>query len=142
MLVAVSGCRSNNIESKIGRRVGAQCETSKPCIIRISDLTDFQWDEMYVFTYIAASDQIEQIIGVPVAERVQFTRKVVFRWHGKVVHNEELPTQVDNLLDGQVVFDIPDEDFYKLYRVDSAVFQVSKREFEDGVYYELKQVKP
>jgi hypothetical protein len=142
ILLALSGCGSNSIESKIAGRVKAQCETPKPCIIRISDLTDFQWDEMYAFRYSASVDQIQQVIGVPVTEKVQFTRKVVFRLRGKVVHYEELPTQVDNFLDGQVDFDIPEKDFYRLYRVDSAVFQVNKKEFENGVYYELRQVTP
>lgn len=142
MVLVVSGCGFNNIESKIASRVRAQCQTPKPCIVRISDLTDFQWDEMYAFTYSASSDQIEQIIGVPLAEKVQFTRKVVFRWNGKVVHYEELPTQVDNFLDGQVDFDISDKDFYKLYPIDSAVFRVDKKEFENGIYYELRQIAP
>jgi hypothetical protein len=142
MLVAVSGCRSNNIESKVAGRVREQCETAKPCIIRISDLTDFQWDEMYAFSYSASIDQIEQIIGAPVTEKGQFTRKLVFRWQGKVVHYEELPTQVDNFLDGQVDFDIPNNDPYKLYPVSSAVFRVDQKQFEDGTYYELNQVAP
>lgn len=141
-MFALSSCGSNSIESKIAGRVRAQCETAKPCIIRISDLTDFQWDEMYVFRYSASIDQIEQVIGAPVSEKTQFTRKLVFRLHGNVVHSEELRTQVDNFLDGQVDFDIPDKDFYKLYRVDSAVFRVVKKEFENSVYYDLKQVAP
>jgi hypothetical protein len=142
ILLAVSGCGCNNLEGKIAGKVRAQCETSKPCIVRISDLTDFQWDEMYAFRYSASIDQIQQVIGVLVTEKVQFTRKLVFRLRGKVVHYEELPTQVDNFLDGQVDFDIPDKDFYKLYRVNSAVFRVNKKEFENGIYYELSQVSP
>jgi hypothetical protein len=142
IVLAANACGGNNIESKIASRVRAQCETAKPCIIRISDLTDFQWDEMYAFRYSASSDQIEQVIGVPLTETGQFTRKVVFRWRGKVVHYEDLPTQVDNFVDGQVDFDIPDNSFYKLYSVDSAVFHVDKREFESGIYYDLRQVAP
>ena len=142
VVFALSSCASNGIESRIAGRVKAQCEIPKPCIIRISDLTDFQWDEMYVFKYSASIDQIEQVIGAPVNEKTQFTRKVVFRLRGNVVHSEELPTQVDNFLDGQVDFDLPDKEFYKLYRVDSAVFRVEKKEFENGVYYDLRQVAP
>ena len=142
LVLALSGCGSNNIESKIASKVTAQCNTPKPCIIRISDLTDFEWDQMYVFRYSASIDQIEQVIGVPVTERAQFTRKVVFLWHRKVVHCEELPTQVDNFLNGQVDFDIPDKDFYKLYPVGSGIFRVEKKEFENGIYYELRQVAP
>ena len=70
IVFALSSCGSNSIESKIAGRVKAQCETPTPCIIRISDLTDFQWDEMYVFRYSASIDQIEQVIGVPVTEKL------------------------------------------------------------------------
>lgn len=142
MLLAVSGCGANNIETRIAGRVRAQCETPNPCIVRISDLTDFQWDEMYVFLYSASVDQMEQVLGAPVTEKDEFSRKVVFRWQGKVVRYEELPTDVSNLVDGEVVFDVADREYYKLYSVDSAVFRVEKKEFSNGIYYELRQVTP
>src|SRR3712207_8580622 len=47
-LTLTLGCsRSGVIERRIGERADG-CGTNAPCVVRVADLTDFQWDQMHV----------------------------------------------------------------------------------------------
>jgi hypothetical protein len=142
LLLAFCACGSSNFETRIAKRVNSSCGASTTCLIRIKDLTDFQWDKMYVFKYNATLEQIKEALGVSLPEKSQFTRKIVFMKEGKVIYNEELPTNIEHVTTGEVVFDIPDNSVYKGYTIDAAVFHAEKKESDYGVYYELKQIIP
>ena len=115
------------------------CQYADTCIVRITELTNFAWDRMYVFSYRATRDDIRKSLGVELPQYTEFTRKIVFLKEGKVIHSEEYPSNVEGLMNGEVVFDIPDNSVHKDYTPDTAVFNVTRRNFEKGVWFELKQ---
>lgn len=133
------GCsKSGVIERQIGKRVN-ECKADD-CTIRIKDATDFQWDKMYVFKYYARPDVIQKALGTTSSNFVEFTRRIVFLKDGRIVYREDEPTDIESVVDGQVIFDIPDTDVYKAYMPD-AEFRGVKRKSGEKVYYELKQIK-
>ena|SRR5438270_9659180 len=130
---------SNSVEGKLVARINSTCQSSSVCTIRVRDVTNFDWDKMYVFKHTATSDQMNKAVGLPLPPYKEFERKMIFVSGRKVVYSEAEPTDVEKPIDQEVIFDIPDDAQYKSYARDS-LFTVTKKSFANGVYYELKLV--
>jgi hypothetical protein len=129
--------KSGVIEQRIGKRVD-NCQPNVPCIIRIKDLTDFQWDQMYVFSYGANQELIERAIKTPFPAYVEFKRQIIFLKDGKIVHWENEPKDIEGTVNGQVSFPgLNIEPSYKSFTPDDAVFRGEKREGKGGRFYVL-----
>ena len=125
----------------MGERVEG-CKSDAPCIVRIKDLTDFQWDKMYVFSYGAYPEYIEKALGAPLPYYVEFQRRMVFLKDGKIVYREDEPTDVEHLVDGEVTFaGMNTEPSYVTFTPETAVFSAAKFKHSNGVAYSLTQVK-
>ncbi len=138
-LAVLLACRLENVEDKIVNNINKNCKQF-PCVIKIKDVTDFDWDKMYIFDYGADIEQIKNAVGTSIPERTQFTRKLVFTKNGKVIRYEELPTDIENIVDNEVIFG--DSDTYphtKIYLAEDAVFEVQKYLQGGETYYHLKQ---
>lgn len=98
------GCsKSGLIEQRIGEKVNI-CKPDVPCIVKIKDLTDFQWDEMHVFSYGSNLDDIRKTLKTDFPNYVEFKRRIIFLKDGKIVHWENEPTNIEGMTDGEVVF--------------------------------------
>jgi len=95
---------------------------------------------MYVFDYRATKDQINQALGTPFPNYKELTRRIVFLKDSKIVYSEDDPANIEAPINREVIFDIPNTEVYESYMPDT-VFRVEKKEFENGVYYSLTQVK-
>lgn len=144
LLIPLQGCgtktiNSSSVEGKLVTRINSTCQSSSVCTIRVKDVTNFDWDKMYVFKHTATSDQMNKAVGLPLPPYEEFERKIIFVNVGKVVYSEADPTDVEKPIDQEVMFDIPDDAQYKSYGRDS-VFKVTRKSFSNGVYYELRLV--
>ena len=128
-----------SIEGKLVTKIKATCGESTGCTIRLRDVTDFDWDRVYVFSSIP-KDQIEKVIGAPFPRHEEFKRSIIFLNGGKVVYSEAEPTDIESLINDQVVFDITYGDNYRSYSFDSR-FEVQRKSFQRGVYYELRLIQ-
>lgn len=141
ILVVASACtRRVSIEQKIVALIEAQCLDKTPCRIRIDQATPFKWDRIYVFKYTATQPDRDGVLGVKDQGYREMERQLVFMHDGKIAHEESEPTNVEHLLKNELVFDIPDNSFYKSYPSDT-FFAVTKLESEDGRYYRLNVSK-
>jgi len=136
----LSGCKSNTFESKITNKIESSCKQNS-CAISIKDITDFTWDKMYVFKYNVTLKEVNKVLGVNFANYTEFTRKIIFTSGGKIVYEEEEKTNIEGLVNNEVVFDIPDTMNYKFYNIEEAKFTVIQKEFDRGKYFELMQIK-
>lgn len=126
-----------SIEGKLVTRINTTCGDFSNCTIRLRDVTEFDWDRVYVFKYNARKAEIEEVIGAPFPIYDEFKRSMIFLNRGTVVYSEVEPTDVERLINNEVVFDIADKDVYRSYSSQSQ-FQVKRKNFQGGVYYELK----
>lgn len=140
LLLLSSACTTWNVEKRVGARIEESCVPSASCTIAIRDLTDFGWDRMYAFKYNAGLEQIQTAIGTKFPDFDEFARKLVFLKEGKVVHREDEPTDIEKIVEGEVVFDIPDNEVYRSYTPETAVFRAEKKKSGNTAYYELTQI--
>ncbi len=137
-LVYSFGCFKKTVEDKIVSHIEKSCKEF-PCIIRIKEITDFNWDKMYVFDYSADVGEIEKVVGVYIPNTTRLTRKIIFTENGKVVSYDELPTNIENIVNNEIVFDNIRDYSYKIYTIENAVFEAQKYLSGDNTYYKLKQ---
>jgi hypothetical protein len=117
------------------------CPSSSPCIVRIKDITDFQWDQLHAFDYGASLDDIQKSLGTDFPDYKEFTRRIVFMKDGRIIHREDEPTNIERRVNGEVIFDESYKTLHSSYTPETAVFRVEKKQFPDGVYYVLTQAK-
>src|SRR5690606_19049625 len=89
LLAITLGCKEpdqSDIESKIIDSVHRKCGKSSSCNIKISDITDFDWDKMYVFRYNASKEEIIAVVGHRPDTYTEFTRKILFTDDDKIVY--------------------------------------------------------
>ena len=143
-LLLAMGCKNGNeqikIEKLIVEIVNKQCNDNSNCIVAIKKLTKFKWDKMYAFNYPVPLEVINKAINKNYPYYREFTRPLIFLEGDKIVYYENNPSDVENLVDKQVVFDFADTLKYQVYNYDKSDFKVEKKEFEKGSYYELHQV--
>ncbi|MGH9969370.1 MAG: hypothetical protein ACREBG_16435 [Pyrinomonadaceae bacterium] len=140
LTVMVACSHSTSIEHRVGQSID-NCKSDSPCIIRVKDFTDFEWDEMHVFEYGASLDQIEQAIGTSFPDYVEFTRRMVFLNGGKIVHREAEPTDVERVTNGQLVFAESYRDTHWSFTRENAVFKAQKKQSNGATSFALTQVK-
>jgi hypothetical protein len=130
----------NSVEGRLVANINKSCRSSNVCTIRVRDATNFDWDKMYVFKYTANRDEIVKVIGSPLPRYNEFKRKLIFVSGGKLAYSEEEPTDIESVINEQIVFGIPDNESYREFGSDP-VFEVTKKNFSRGVYYEFKLVR-
>lgn len=138
LLLLLSACSKNNIESKIVKEAQNNCVNTS-CKITISQVTNFKWDKMFVFNSPSSLETINSAIGLNYPYYVEFSREIIFMDKGKIVHYENNPANEESLTNGQVVFDYPDSLKYKAYDVSKSTFTIKQKTLNNITYYELSQ---
>jgi hypothetical protein len=78
-------------------------------------------------------------LGTDYPQYTEFTRRIVFLKEGRIVYKEEHPVNPEKVMDGEVVFEIPDNSVHKDYTPDTAVFNVTKMNIDGGAWFSLRQ---
>ena len=138
-LVVIWICVSkvNTFERKIGRWIDRECVDPKECVVRITDLTEFDWDEMYVFDSGYTTEGIEKALGTKISTNNDAKRKIVFLKNKRIVLYEELKKNIEHYVDKEVVFKHDTQTNYDLFTPETAIFVATKHESGAGRYYQL-----
>src|SRR5919106_57968 len=123
-LVVLQSCGTPTIdprsfEGKLVTQIKTTCGESTGCTIHVRDVTDFDWDRVYVFNYAVTKDQIEKVIGAPFPRYEEFKRSIIFLNGGNVVYSEADPTDIEGVINDQVVFNLGYGNNYNAYSSES-----------------------
>lgn len=77
---------------------------SKQTEINIKKYTNFQWDNAYLFFNIPSHDQVNKVLNIKYVNYVEFTRPLIFIKDNKIVYYENLPTDIEKIKDGQLIY--------------------------------------
>lgn len=130
---------SRKFERKMISVIVANCQGRQECLLRPRDVTNFQWDKMFVFGYGASDSEVERVLGTKDRWGGEFQRKIVFTNGGKVVFHEEEPADVEHPLKDEVAFNFPPNFDYGVYS-QNVVFKVLEKSSTNGRYFELSEV--
>ena len=116
------------------------CSDFKNCVISINQITNFDWDTMYVFRYLATDEDIKLITGIsPENLGDSYSSKVVFMKEREVVFFEKRDVDVSSGPDNNaIVFDFGHTSRkFKLFTRESDLFNVERVYFGNEKYYYL-----
>lgn len=154
--VILIGCTSSESQRPqqvdVAKRIEEKCKTKKSensgstnsgCTIKLSDLFDFYWDQMYVFDLAVEDNVISNEIGSAFSSTSPYnSTKWFFLKDGKVVHFEEkLIKEIDKPIEiGGVEFEIKDAERKFAVYDRNAIFEVVELGVGDGKFKYLKCV--
>jgi len=131
-----AGCfRKNKIENEIAKKASV---CNEECVIKLSDLTTFGWDKVYIFQALVPAEFIDEALGMHYEDYVEATRTIIFVKNNKIVYAENDPLGDKGPRDGDVVFTFTAGDRYQLLTPAQAVFSVTHKNLSMGEYYILK----
>lgn len=131
---------STKIENRIGWWVRWNCANQVACILRLRELTNFDWDKVYAFPLGTTQEDVERIIGGKIPEFQEFSRTLVFIRDNQIIYVEQNPGDVEGIVDGEVGFVSSPSIFYGMYDKNSS-FEVKIISMNQKTYYELVEVK-
>lgn len=125
--VFVIGSCKSEITDTLGAFIKGNCKLQTPCRIEISKVTPFSWDEFYFFDKATLDTEANIILGQQVFDSPssRYTHKLVFLKNGKVVYQEEEPTNLEVKLKGEVYFEMNQVKKYERFP-ENALFDVQK----------------
>jgi len=136
LCLLLSSCRRKNLEARIASNL-KQCSYEKPCRLKLSDLTPFDWDRGYSFYNGSKSDR-EKVLGVEDIGYQQDERQLVFLKDGRVIFQEGDENGVEAPTENELIFgpDTPRSGLlYSTFHHDDA-FLVREMRSQNGIYYE------
>jgi hypothetical protein len=136
-IVLIFGCQSN-MQKKIVNKINQQCKTTDTCIVRMSDVTDFEWEKMYVFNENSRLEEINKLLGFNYEYFEDVARRIIFTKSNKVVYHEDDFPYPEESPKGKVFFKLGNDTLhYRVFLMKNAVFKTERKEIESAVYYEL-----
>ena len=132
----MSCSRAQNLEDKIHIKVNECSQDS--CVIKIKDLTNFDWDSVYFFSYFTPLESIESIIGQPYKHYQEFTIPIIFKKNDSIVYFENNACDVEGIKEGQVIIGSESDTLNcKIFTQKTAVFNARKISTDKVEYYKL-----
>lgn len=144
LCLGCSGCllsrspESFPVQGRLIRQLERACSSGKACKVRMNDLTDFNWDRMYVFAVGVSPSERREIAGADGVETIDLEGELVFTKAGRIVHQEPVAEGVERPIKDEISFaEITNTGESQSYPPD-IVFAVKQGTSKNGSYFSLK----
>ena len=128
------------LESRIADYWEHHCSAAVRCQIDMTTITPVSWDSMYVFKINASKEDVERAVDIRSFDSFEeMTRKIILRKGKRIVYQEQPWTDPEGLVNGEAVFDLADDQRFKVYDPSQAIFFLKKVSLKKGSYFELKR---
>lgn len=101
LCIIITSC---NNDISIEDRIYKDLKSGKKTVIDLKDYSNTDWDKVYIFQSILPHKEINKILNTEYNHYVEFTRPFVFMKANKVVYYENLPTNIEKMTNGQLVY--------------------------------------
>jgi len=115
-------------------------ERGDSCVVKIINITSFDWDEMYVFREDCSLEEVNKQLGFKYPYFEDVARRIVFIKSRKVVYHEEESPDPDKKSKLEFILGNDTRKVIVLTR-ESAIFSVKRKDLFGWIYYELKPLK-
>ena len=129
---------SGTLEGKIAAGI-RRCPVGKPCRIKVSGFTPFEWDRAYMF-YSASKSEREELLGTADPSYQEGVRQFVFLKDSKIVFQESEPSNFEGPSENELIIGDDTErppPIYSTFSYD-AEFVATERESQYGPCYNLR----
>ncbi|XXM72373.1 hypothetical protein ACQ0QQ_00270 [Lysinibacillus sphaericus] len=123
LILLLAGCSQNKIQHNkdLEESTHTVVEDEKNNGITVESITDFKWDQAYLFEPYTPEDQMEKQMGVEFEDRSNLRSRddiylLVFKYKGKAVQYAELDRKKCDFSIGSNEFLTPDKDLIEINR--------------------------
>jgi len=134
----VCSCQSS-IQDKILSNIKKNGQRDS-CVLKIVDITSFDWDKMYVFSKNSGLEEVNQQLGFEYPYFEDIAKRLIFTKSKKVVYHEEEYPDPEKKSKLEFIFANDTTKVMEFTRK-TAVFSVKKKTFFGWNYYVLKPLK-
>lgn len=110
------------------------CSPIDECVIDLNEVTDFQWDRVYVSSSSSESGRPEVLVKAGIFDNDILSRRIVFLLGNEVVYHEKMKTHIEYTVQDSVVFQM--KKGWDMYTSTTGKFLIKYSTLEDG-YYKL-----
>jgi len=86
-IVVLSACKKN-LQERILIDIYSECK-KKECVINIKNVTDFNWNRMYIFSVQASQEEMNKAMGFTYNGWSDLTSQIVFTLNDSIVYVEK-----------------------------------------------------
>lgn len=133
--ILVCACQ-NSIQDKILKNIKKNGKGDS-CLVKMVDITSFDWDKMYVFSENSSLEEVNQQLGFEYPYFKDIAKRLIFVKSKKVVYHEEEYPDPEKKSKLEFVFG-NDTTKVMAFTRKTAVFSVKKNNLYDWIYYDLK----
>lgn len=143
LVFSLFGCQKGynkaKIEKDIYNAIAKECLSSSDCVINISKITTFDWDELFVINAGTRSDEVSKIIGIEYPSSDNYTRRrYIFLKDKVIVYKEDIKYDPSAPINGIVIFGNPFElPKYNIYKKNS-LFKITEIRSSKSHFYILE----
>jgi len=144
-LISLVAC-DQGFQGNLKDKIHQTCSSSEHCKINLGDVTDFEWDNMYVFALGTTHDTINKVIGVnyiyweDMSASLIFTKANTISYFENYVCNDP-ESQTTQLINFEIPRDTVNFKSYFAVSRKEAVFDVKMIEGKKNTYYLLSLSK-
>lgn len=108
--------------------------------IKLSDFTDFEWDNVIIYRYPVTAKEISEFAGIDYEKALDIQSGMIFVKNGKVVYEEEFETDFESVSPFMIYpyADINSEFKINSFSIEDAVFISEKIRYDNENRYILK----
>jgi hypothetical protein len=129
----------NSIQDNIVNNIQKN-EHKDSCVVKIVNITPFDWDKMYVFCKNSGLEEVNQQLGFEYPYFEDIAKRIIFTKSKKVVYHEEEYPDPDKKNKLEFTFG-NDTTNVMVFTKKTAIFSAKKKEFCGWIYYELKPMR-
>ena len=108
LLQLISSCSNNKIETKVIKSLERNCR-GDTCTVNLNELTEFDWDKVYIFDDWSTPEKISKTIGIEYKKNNHFPdgyHKMIFVKASEIVHEEEFGGNSDQTSSINILYPI------------------------------------
>ncbi len=142
LFFSCSEYKKTEFEKSIEANYNTSCNKLSSCTVNIASITPYDWDKMYVFKTTASLETIDKALGFNYPYFEDIAERVVFLKNNKIVYHDDYYPTFDDEMYTSIVFDLPNDESFKLFSVKNAIFKIDKKEIEEKqTYFVLSQIE-
>ena len=140
-MVCLMSCEKS-IKQKIAMNVEKKCSGFDSCIFNMKEITDFNWDKLYLFKEGTSLEDINKALGFNYPYFTDIANRIIFVKDHTIAYHEDEFIDPEAKPKSNVSFDIYNDTVpYYVFNLNNAIFHVRKKINNGNKYFVLTPIR-
>lgn len=126
------------LSDKIVKVIESNTDNSNVSLIRVKDITDFEWDKMVIFDLGTSNAEISEALGFKYKDTIDLMSGMIFVLKNKIVYQERIPYNPERQSKLNIIVNQdPKNTSCRTLLPEYAILEGLKEEIDGKFYYEI-----